>query len=194
MRPGSAPAPAEPERRPVKVAMTETWRLGDLRPLPYNPRTITPKEAADLDEGLERFGMVEDLVVNVHPGREGNVVGGFQRLQLLLRRGVEEVSCKVVSLPEEAERELNIRLNANGGRWDPRLLVDGFSREELEEWGLRDAELEDFDRTAAQIAEELAAEAPPEFPEIDEDLETEHECPKCGYRWSGSTAARSPEE
>ena len=27
-------------------------------------------------------------------------------------------------------------------------------------------------------------EAPEDFKEVDENIETEHECPKCGYRWS----------
>jgi hypothetical protein len=30
-------------------------------------------------------------------------------------------------------------------------------------------------------------EAPSEFPEADEDIETEHQCPKCGYEWSGKS-------
>jgi hypothetical protein len=28
-------------------------------------------------------------------------------------------------------------------------------------------------------------EAPDEFASVDENIETEHSCPKCGYRWSG---------
>lgn len=27
-------------------------------------------------------------------------------------------------------------------------------------------------------------EPPEDFKEVDEDIETDHECPKCGYRWS----------
>ncbi|HVS39974.1 MAG TPA: ParB N-terminal domain-containing protein [Gemmataceae bacterium] len=30
--------------------------------------------------------------------------------------------------------------------------------------------------------------APEDFPEVDENVPTEHECPKCGYRWSGGAA------
>jgi hypothetical protein len=29
-------------------------------------------------------------------------------------------------------------------------------------------------------------DAPDEFPAYDTDIETEYECPKCGYEWSGS--------
>ena len=28
-------------------------------------------------------------------------------------------------------------------------------------------------------------ESPDDFPEVDENISTEHTCPKCGYRWSG---------
>jgi len=29
-----------------------------------------------------------------------------------------------------------------------------------------------------------APPSPDEFPEMDEDIDTKHECPKCGYEWS----------
>jgi hypothetical protein len=32
-----------------------------------------------------------------------------------------------------------------------------------------------------------AAVPPAEFPSYDEDIETEHRCPKCGYEWSGKS-------
>jgi ParB-like chromosome segregation protein Spo0J len=32
------------------------------------------------------------------------------------------------------------------------------------------------------------AEAPADFAEFGDDIETDHQCPKCGYVWSGSTA------
>ena len=32
-------------------------------------------------------------------------------------------------------------------------------------------------------------EAPESFATYDEDIETEHECPKCGYRFSGGKRA-----
>ena len=28
---------------------------------------------------------------------------------------------------------------------------------------------------------------PDEFPEFDDDIKTEHQCPKCGYEWSGDS-------
>ncbi|MGE5611160.1 MAG: hypothetical protein ACM359_18055, partial [Bacillota bacterium] len=33
-------------------------------------------------------------------------------------------------------------------------------------------------------------EPPGEFQEFNESIPTEHQCPKCGYRWSGSSAPK----
>lgn len=45
-------------------------------------------------------------------------------------------------------------------------------------------------RSAAQIVDKFKRfyEPPTAFPEIDEFLETEHECPKCHYVWNGKDA------
>ena len=29
-----------------------------------------------------------------------------------------------------------------------------------------------------------------DFPTMDENIQTDHECPKCGYKWSGSSAPK----
>jgi hypothetical protein len=42
--------------------------------------------------------------------------------------------------------------------------------------------------TAQAVASQPPADAPADFPAVDETLQTDHQCPKCGYRWSGSTA------
>jgi hypothetical protein len=36
----------------------------------------------------------------------------------------------------------------------------------------------------AGLYQSESKDAPEDFPEVDESIETEHECPKCGYRWS----------
>jgi Zn finger protein HypA/HybF involved in hydrogenase expression len=42
--------------------------------------------------------------------------------------------------------------------------------------------------TVAAIVQRYAEEVAPEtFPEYNEDVATDHQCPKCGYKWSGST-------
>lgn len=55
---------------------------------------------------------------------------------------------------------------------------------------------------AVEIASTLAPasttaadpEPPDEFPVVDENIPTDHQCPKCSYRWSGSTSPTDEED
>jgi hypothetical protein len=48
------------------------------------------------------------------------------------------------------------------------------------------------DELAALLGEQAGpdAEPPADFPEVGEDIDVEHECPKCKYRWSGASAPK----
>ena len=83
-----------------------------LNPAAYNPRrgfeapaTRTMKK---LKRSIEEFGFVEPVVWN---GATGNVVGGHQRLKVLLDMGETEIDCVVVDLEPEKEKALNLALN-----------------------------------------------------------------------------------
>lgn len=96
----------------------ETIPLGKINPAPYNPRErLQPGDPAydDIKASVEAFGLVEPLVWNE---RSGNLVGGHQRLNVLIESGATEVPCSVVDLDDDHEKALNIRLNKSGGRWD----------------------------------------------------------------------------
>jgi hypothetical protein len=119
-----------------------------IRPARYNPRKdLTPEddEYQRIARSLDEFGLVEPLVWNEVTG---NLVGGHQRLKVLLARGVTEVPCAVVRIADEArEQALNLALNKVSGAWDlPKLKdlleeldtgafdleITGFSLEEVE--------------------------------------------------------------
>ena len=48
----------------------------------------------------------------------GNIVGGHQRLKVLVQKGYTEVQVVEVELNEQEERILNVSLNKISGRWD----------------------------------------------------------------------------
>ena len=102
----------------------ESTSLARLNPAPYNPRKdLKPgdPEFLKIARSIDEFGLVEPLVWNE---RSGNLVGGHQRLKVLIERGVEEVEVSVVDLPPEREKALNIALNKVQGDWDPRKLAE----------------------------------------------------------------------
>lgn len=89
----------------------------DLVPADYNPREeATPgtRLFSDLEASLSRFGLVVPIVWN---RRSGTVVGGHQRLRVLLANGVEEVPVSVVDVDETDEKAMNLALNRILGGW-----------------------------------------------------------------------------
>ena len=115
-------------------------KIDSLKPSLYNPRQITGKQYEDLKKSIDKFGLCKPIVININPERLYNVIGGHQRLQILREMGAEKVPTVSVNLSEEDEKELNVRLNKNGGQWDIDLLSN-FDIVDLKEWGFKDIEL-----------------------------------------------------
>jgi len=98
-------------------------KLSSLNPAAYNPRkSLTPGDPAyeKLKVSILSFGNVEPIVWN---RRTQNVIGGHQRLRVLLDLGILESEVSVVELSETDERRLNIALNKISGEWDDDKLV-----------------------------------------------------------------------
>ncbi len=141
--------------------------LAKISPARYNPRKAlqpTDKAYQDIRRSLEHFGLVDPLVWNK---RSGNLVGGHQRYAVLKDLGVERVRVRVVDLPPNEDRALNVALNRITGEWDfPKLteLLVALDAGDL------DVGLTGFDE--AQVKDlvdfEKAAQGEPEAPDTGE--------------------------
>jgi len=142
--------------------------ISKLNPAEYNPRkNLQPGDAEyeKLKRSMEQFGYVEPVVWNKTTGR---VIGGHQRLKVLVDLGLKEVDCVVVEMDEEQEKALNIALNKINGEWDTDKLamlisdlqgsdfdvsLTGFEEAEIadlfEKTGEKEVRDDDFDLTAA---------------------------------------------
>lgn len=101
----------------------ERVAIDKINPATYNPRRdLRPgdPEYEKLKRSINEFGCVEPLVWNK---RTGNLVGGHQRLKVLIDQGAVEVDVSVVDLPLEKEKALNIALNKISGDWDQEKLA-----------------------------------------------------------------------
>ena len=95
-----------------------TLKSAQLKAADYNPRRDLQPEDAEyqkLRRSIEEFGYVEPIIWNERTGR---VVGGHQRLKVLLEQGAEDIEAVVVDLEEKDEKILNVLLNKVKGRWD----------------------------------------------------------------------------
>ena len=96
----------------------QTLPVDKLIPADYNPRKdLKPgdPEYEKLKRSITEFGYVEPVIWNK---TTGHVVGGHQRLKVLIDTGVTEVECVVVEMDSEKEKALNIALNKINGEWD----------------------------------------------------------------------------
>ena len=101
-----------------------TLKAADLHPAEYNPRKdLQPKDAEyqKLKRSIEAFGYVEPIIWNE---TTGNVVGGHQRLKVLLEAGKTDIECVVIHVEEKDEKILNVLLNKVKGRWEIGKLAD----------------------------------------------------------------------
>ncbi len=124
----------------------QTMRLTDIKPADYNPRKqLKPGDPQyqKLENSLKAFGYVEPIIWNKQTGQ---LVGGHQRLTVLLDMGKTEAEVVVVDLPQHEEKQLNLLLNRAKGRWDNDKLADLLS--ELDKAG--DIDLTGFDEWELQ--------------------------------------------
>lgn len=114
-------------------------KIKDLVGANYNPRKLTTKQYKDLRRSIEKFGLVDPIIIN----SDNTVIGGHQRLRILkeLYKSEDSVAVVELNLIKEEERELNVRLNKNTGEFDFDLLANNFDVDELVDWGFKHIEL-----------------------------------------------------
>src|SRR3989338_1835125 len=117
--------------------------ISELKSADYNPRRHDADAVDQLKISIERYGMVDPIIVNCAPERMNIVIGGHMRIKSAKELGIESIPVVYVNNPEVAkEKEINLRLNKNTGEWDLELLAEfdesllddvGFSSEEIDE-------------------------------------------------------------
>lgn len=100
----------------IKAHTIERIALSAMKPAPYNPRSITPKNKEALRTSMRRFGNLQPIVFN---RKSGNIVGGHQRYNLLLETGETATDAIVVDVGPAEEKAMNVALNAGSvtGAW-----------------------------------------------------------------------------
>ena len=155
-----------------KQAMVNVMKISTskINPAPYNPRKdLKPgdPEYEKLSKSIDEFDCVEPLVWNC---RTGNLVGGHQRLKVLIARGDTEVACSVVDLPPEKEKALNLALNKISGDWDNEklaTLLDELIRVPAFDVGITGFDLPE----ASKLIDEILSQRNPEEDDFDIDAE-----------------------
>ena len=168
-------------------------RLGDLAHWADNPVTLTKAQAKKLLRSTEKLGRMQTLAIGPANGDGKHMLyDGHQRVNVwggAFGMGLEVNALQSNRpLTDEERHAVPIMLRTAAGSLDYDILA-GWTDYPITDWGL-DANLlqglkTDIAALGNLIESETPVESPDEFKEYDENIDTEHVCPKCGYRWSG---------
>jgi len=167
----------------VHCAYDEAIDVVNLVEHPKNSNAHGDKQVALLARVIKAQGWRSPITVS---RKSGFIVAGHGRLEAAKVLNVEKVPVDYQDFKTEAD-ELAHLLADNRIAELSELDLSGVSKafEELKALDF-DVELTGFED--ADFAKLLGLESAPEdFPEVDEDIDTNHKCPKCGYEWSGQT-------
>lgn len=141
---------------------------------------IHPKFQQDALAGvLDDVGWVQRIIVNQ---QTGHVVDGHLRVSLALSRDEQTIPVLYVDLTPEEEALVLATIDPLSAL----AVTDAAKLDDLLQSVSTDSEaLQQMLANLAASASAPVVEAPEDFAEYDEDIDTDFCCPKCGYRWSG---------
>jgi ParB-like chromosome segregation protein Spo0J len=176
------PKPVKATERRLEIIYRDPF---DLTPDPRNARTHSPEQIEQLRASIREFGFTNPVLLRP----DGMIGAGHGRVEAAKAEKLALVpTCVVEGLTDDQWRAYVLADNriALSAGWDEDLL-----REELRALTELDVDLGSlgFDDGELDLlfAEPATKDAPEEFPAFDEDIPTEHACPKCGYAWSGGS-------
>lgn len=106
--------------------------LVDLNPATYNPRKISETAFEELRDSIDKFGFVDPIIVNL---KNNIIIGGHQRYDVLMDKYMKkEIGNELymlelgdvgwcfpeneLSISDEDEMDLCVKLNIKSGEWD----------------------------------------------------------------------------
>jgi ParB-like chromosome segregation protein Spo0J len=166
--------------------MKRAWSAAEWVPLeavhPWkdNPRKNDGTPVRKVKESIQRFGFGAPLLARK---ANGEIISGHTRWKAAKELGLERIPVRFLDLDPANAHLLALADNrlSEEAQWDDNMLVAI-----LADLRAQNAELVHTGFDDKELIKLLAVPAPPnEFAEFNENLETEHKCPKCGYTWSG---------
>ena len=163
----------------------EQIATAELIPYARNARTHSPAQVAGIAGSIREFGFNNPVLID----KDNGIIAGHGRVLAAQQLGLETVPCLRLGHLTKTQRKAYILADnrlAKLAQWDTEMLALEIADLRLDDV---DLELLGFDDDAlvdllGQVATDTDT-SPDEFKEMDEDIDTDHECPKCGYRWSG---------
>lgn len=170
-----------PAKRKLKIDYIPT---AALIPNEKNARIHSDAQLKVIINSIKRF----DFIVPIIRDDDLNIIAGHGRVLAAQKLGLDEVPTINVKHLSDREREEFMHTDNRIGDlsfFDQEKLASGLfelitsdeDRERLLDLGWSKYELD------LHLGDDNESSAPDEFPEYGADIETKHECPKCGFSW-----------
>lgn len=164
----------------MKVEFLDTNKI-----VPYkdNPRVHSDIQIEQISKSIKEFGFTVPILIDENK----NVIAGHGRLEASKLLKLKEVpTITIGNLTDQQKKayiiaDNQLTLNSN---WNEDLLKSQLSfltenNFDLNLLGFEDAQLDNYFKEIEEI------DLTDDFKEFDEEIETQHQCPKCGFKWSG---------
>jgi ParB-like chromosome segregation protein Spo0J len=160
----------------------QTKPIDWFRPNPENAREHPPAQVADIGTSLEEFSQYRNVVAR----QDGTLLAGHGVVQAALAVGMKELAVHVFEGTDEQARKLMVADNGlSRMAVDDQAALAALLEQIAADSGLAGTGF-DEDALAKLVAEMtiVPGAIPEDFKEYDpENMDFEHECPKCGYEW-----------
>ena len=156
----------------------EERKVSELKPDEKNARVHDERNIESIAESLRQFGQQKPIVID----KENKIIAGNGTVEAAKSLKWKTVKVVVTELSSAKAVAFGIADNrtAELADWDREmlsLLMEDLPPDLLESTGFSENEL-----TALISSSEL--ESPGDFPEVDESIDVNNKCPKCGFVWS----------
>ena len=174
----------DPIEIPIHCAHDKLVDPDKLKENPKNPNKHPEPQIAALAKIIKYQGFRQPIKVS---NRSGFITCGHGRLQAAKILSMNVVPVDYQDYESEADEYADMIAD---NKIAEAAIIDGQAMADLiveldglnfpmDLTGLSLEEIESY------VLGPMGATPPDDFPEVDENIETEHECPKCGYKWSG---------
>lgn len=138
----------------IKQPKIETVDIDTIKPNPNNPRTITPEKKALLVKSIKEFPQMLELRPLV-VDKKGVILGGNMRYDAAIGAGLKKIPIiRAESLTPSQVKEFIVKDNVGFGEWEWESLLEQYSTEDLQEWGLDVPEFAEPNKADADAADD----------------------------------------
>jgi ParB-like chromosome segregation protein Spo0J len=170
------------------VGKLEQVPTSDLIPYARNARTHSDAQVAQIAGSIQEFGFCNPVLID----KANGIIAGHGRVRAADLLKLQTVPCIRLDHLTDAQKRAYIladnRIALSSG-WDEAMLANELQDLHADEidLGLTGFDADELSKLLGlgESGLDQQAESPADFKEVDETINTDHECPKCGYRWSG---------